>query len=186
MCSPWALTASLAAKAKTPTSAAGNKPSLAMQRQHGLTLLELLVVLAIIALATVGVSLSMRDGRQTQIEREAQRLIAVLEASRTQSRTSGVVMVWQPNPQGFAIQTLPARPTQPPVLHAWLHANTQAQTQVLAATGQPANERTNESANASVVLGPEPIIPAARITLTQPPFSVTVGTDGLRPFAMLP
>jgi general secretion pathway protein H len=155
-----------------------------MQRQRGLTLLELLVVLAIIALATAGVSLSLRDGRQTQIEREAQRLVAVLEATRAQSRTSGAVMTWQPNPQGFAIQTLPARPTLPPVAHTWLTANVQAQVQntLQAATDQPAGQ-----ANAPVVvLGPEPIIPAERITLSLPPYSVTVGTDGLKPFAVLP
>ena len=156
-----------------------------MQRQRGLTLLELLVVLAIIALATAGVSLSLRDGRQTQIEREAQRLVAVLEATRAQSRTSGAVMTWQPNPQGFAIQTLPARPTLPPVAHTWLTANVQAQVQntLQAATGQP----TGDAANAPVVvLGPEPIIPAARITISLSPYSVTVGTDGLKPFAVLP
>ena len=160
-----------------------------MQRQRGLTLLELLVVLAIIALATAGVSLSLRDGRQTQIEREAQRLVAVLEATRAQSRTSGAVMTWQPNPQGFAIQTLPARPTLPPVAHTWLTANVQAQVQntLQAATDQPAGQATGDVANAPVVvLGPEPIIPAARITLSLPPYSVTVGTDGLKPFAVLP
>ncbi|MEY4421124.1 MAG: hypothetical protein RLZZ498_1720, partial [Pseudomonadota bacterium] len=32
-----------------------------MQRQHGLTLLELLVVLAIIGLSMAGVNLSLRD-----------------------------------------------------------------------------------------------------------------------------
>ena len=150
-----------------------------MQRQRGLTLLELLVVLAIIALATAGVSLSLRDGRQTQIEREAQRLIAVLEATRAQSRTSGAVMTWQANPQGFAIQTLPARPTQPPVAHTWLAANVQAQ------VVQPL-PTANAASVPVVVLGPEPILPAARITLSLPPYHVTVGTDGLKPFAVLP
>jgi general secretion pathway protein H len=150
-----------------------------MQPQRGLTLLELLVVLAIIALATAGVSLSLRDGRHTQIEREAQRLIAVLETTRAQSRTSGAVMTWQANPQGFVIRTLPARPAQPPVTHTWLTANVQAQV-----------IQTSPTANAAsvpvVVLGPEPILPAARITLSLPPHSVTVGTDGLKPFAVLP
>jgi general secretion pathway protein H len=142
-----------------------------MHRQRGLTLLELLVVLAIIALATAGVSLSLRDNAQTQLEREAQRLIAVLEATRAHSRTSGVVMAWQPTPEGFAIQTLPARPNRAATPHTWLQASTQA---------------TLPSATATVVLGPEPIIPAARITLSQASLRLTVGTDGLRPFAVLP
>ena len=37
-----------------------------MQRQRGLTLLELLVVLAIIAISSAGVALAMRDNSQTQ------------------------------------------------------------------------------------------------------------------------
>ena len=50
-----------------------------MRRQQGLTLLELMVVLLIIGFATAGVALALRDSSQTQLEREAQRLIAVLE-----------------------------------------------------------------------------------------------------------
>ncbi len=40
-----------------------------MQRQRGLTLLELLVVLAIIGIALAGVSLSLRPSPQAQLER---------------------------------------------------------------------------------------------------------------------
>ena len=76
-----------------------------MQRQRGLTLLELLVVLAIIGFAMAGVSLSLRDSSQTQLEREAQRLVAVLEAARAQSRTSGVALIWQVTPKGFVIRS---------------------------------------------------------------------------------
>lgn len=40
----------------------------------GFTLLELLVVLAIMAVATAGVGLAMRDSSQSRLEREGQRL----------------------------------------------------------------------------------------------------------------
>jgi general secretion pathway protein H len=59
-------------------------------RQRGFTLLELMVVVAIVALATAGVSLALRDSDATQLEREALRLSALLESARAQSRTSGV------------------------------------------------------------------------------------------------
>ena len=59
-----------------------------MQRQRGLTLLELMVVLLIIGFATTGVTLALRDTSQTQLEREAQRLVAKLEAARARSRTT--------------------------------------------------------------------------------------------------
>jgi len=158
-----------------------------MQRQHGLTLLELLVVLAIIGFAVAGVSLSLRDSTQTQLERDAQRLVAVLEAARAQSRTSGMALIWQATPEGFVIR--PAL-TANPASHAtnpiatrtetWLTASTQA----VVSTTTPANV---------VVLGPEPILTPTRITLrvaasphTKVSPALTIGTDGLRPFQVVP
>ena len=42
------------------------------------------MVISIVALATAGVSMAMRDSSQTQLEREAQRLAALLESARAQ------------------------------------------------------------------------------------------------------
>ena len=175
-----------------------------MQRQHGLTLLELLVVLAIIGLAMAGVSLSLRDSSQTQIEREAQRLVAVLEAARAQSRTSGVALVWQVTPEGFAIRPAlaagqsntpsPAALNNPtsPVANSiasrnetWLATGTQA---VVSTSATAAN---NAAPANLVVLGPEPILPPARITLSvaaanKPATTLSIGTDGLQPFRVVP
>lgn len=162
-----------------------------MQRQRGLTLLELLVVLAIIGLAIAGVSLSLRDSRQTQLEREAQRLVAVLESARAQSRTSGVALVWQASSEGFVIR--PALTSAPPPAtspiaarnETWLTAGMQA-------TVSTANAAANNAAFANlVVLGPEPILPSARITLSvaaanQPATTLSVGTEGLQPFRVMP
>jgi general secretion pathway protein H len=152
-----------------------------MQRQHGLTLLELLVVLAIIGFAMAGVSLSLRDSSQTQLEREAQRLIALLEAARAQSRTSGVAVVWQPTPEGFAIRSPLATRTE-----AWLTAGTQA----VVSTAVPS---PNTATANLVVLGPEPILAPTRITLnvtsannTPSTPTLRIGTDGLQPFKVVP
>ena len=175
-----------------------------MQRQQGLTLLELLVVLAIIGAAMAGVSLSLRDSNQTQIEREAQRLIAVLEAARAQSRTSGMALIWQPTAEGFVIRpaiapnqtlsnTAPSSATgntaSPIATRAetWLAAGTQA---AISAVTQNTNNTTPANL---VVLGPEPIFAPARITLSvatsnsaKPAPSLSIGTDGLRPFQVVP
>ncbi len=168
-----------------------------MQRQRGLTLLELLVVLAIIGVAMAGVSLSLRDSSQTQLEREAQRLVAVLEAARAQSRTSGVALVWQASAEGFVIRPALApnaaqgnsTATNPIATRneSWLTAGTQATISTATASANnitPAN---------LVVLGPEPILTPVRMTLsaaaantskTQP--SLSIGTDGLQPFRVMP
>jgi len=162
-----------------------------MQRQRGLTLLELLVVLAIIGVAMAGVSLSLRDSSQSQLEREAQRLVAVLEAARAQSRTSGMALIWQSTAEGFVIR--PALAPNQALNHTtaraetWLTMGTQASIGTVGAS-------TNNTAQANqVVLGPESILAPARITLSvatannaQPSPTLSIGTDGLRPFQVVP
>ena len=180
-----------------------------MQRQHGLTLLELLVVLAIIGFAMAGVSLSLRDSSQTQLEREAQRLVAVLEAARAQSRTSGIALIWQPTPEGFVIRpaltpnaaqgnntvitATPSNATNPIAARTetWLTAGTQAA--ISTASASSAALTNNTAPTNLVVLGPEPILTPARITLsvtaannTKATPALTIGTDGLHPFQVLP
>ena len=140
-----------------------------MPRVHarGFTLIELLVVVGLIALGTAGVSLAMRDGNATRLEREGQRLAALLEAARAQSRASGVAVRWRPQGTGFVFEGLPGAPlpTQ------WLDADTQS------------------VSDAAVLLGPDPIVTPARIHLSQNSAAtgqasprVRVVTDGLRPF----
>ena len=149
-----------------------------MLRQRGLTLLELLVVLAIIAISSAGVALAMRDNSQTQLEREAQRLIAKLEAARVQSRAQGLPLVWRATASGFVIET-PVVGSSFVAQSDWLSADI--------SIGMSAGLKT-------ITLGPEPIIPPATITLRRSggltsgvkPMNLRIGTDGLQPFHRLP
>ncbi|MBX3609737.1 MAG: prepilin-type N-terminal cleavage/methylation domain-containing protein [Hydrogenophaga sp.] len=150
-----------------------------MHRQHrGFTLLEIMVVVAIVALATASVTLALRDDSGTRLEREAMRLSAMLESARAQSRTSGLPVVWRPAPHGFEFIGLPAdrggdRPADVREgLHAWL--NTDTGVRVVQPPGA-----------SNLVLGPEPLIPAQRLVLALGERRVTLGTDGLGPFGVV-
>lgn len=157
-----------------------------MQRQSGLTLLELLVVLVIIGLLTAGVSLALRDNSTTLLEREGQRLVAKLEAARVQSRTSGQTLVWRANASGFVIEAWPLQTTNAVAQENWLQNGTQANVELPLSSG---------AKDIMVVLGPEPILSPTRIVLSIPaqntnvsdePHKLSIGTDGLRPFEVLP
>ena len=136
-----------------------------MTRARGFSLLELLVVISIMALATAGVSLSLRDSGQSRLEREAQRLAALLEAGRAQARASGTLVRWQALGSGFRFEGLPQGSTLPT---QWLDPGTRV------------------ADGAVLILGPEPLLPPQRTLLTHidtPELRLSVGSDGLRPFA---
>ena len=67
----------------------------------GFTLIELLVVLLIVAIASSAATLALRDNDQLRLEREAERLAAMLESARAQSRASGLPVRWQADASGY-------------------------------------------------------------------------------------
>lgn len=135
--------------------------------------------MSIVALATAGATLALRDSNATQLEREGLRLAALLDAARAQSRTTGIPVSWRPTAQGFEFQGLrpPAEGGPPSGLHtagrAWLDSQT------LARIVRPADA-------ASLVLGPEPLIPVQRLELSLGERRLQLETDGLGPFRVVP
>ncbi len=147
------------------TLAAGSR-----KHQAGFTLLELLVVVAIVAMVSAGVGLSMRDASQVQLERDAERLASLLESARARSRVMGVPVRWRATPEGFKFEGLQAADLP----ENWLDANTRV-------------APSPDGSKVSLLLGPDPLIEPQELVLTslaQPGKEVRLATDGVRPFAV--
>jgi general secretion pathway protein H len=125
------------------------------------------VVIAIIAMGTAGVAFAMRDSANTQLEREGQRLAAMLESARAQSRATGVPVNWKSTGTGFKFTGLSGSDR----------------------SGRWQSEGVTVDAKAVLNLGPEPLIGRQEVFLSlkeQPEKTVRVMSDGLRPFAVVP
>lgn len=139
-------------------------------RPAGFTLIELMVVIALIAIASALASLAMRDPSATRLEHEGARLVALLEAARNEARAAGLVASWEPRAlqegaEGFRFVGMPASSQLP---SAWLAEGVSAE--VVGAR--------------AVTLGPEPLIGAQRIVLHLDSQSLVLVTDGLGPFVV--
>lgn len=160
-----------------------------LHRSHGFTLLELLVVVAIVALAAAVTSLALPDPRHTRLEREAARLAHLLESARAHARAAGLPVTWSPGSarrpgaqavgdgnggEDFHFSGLPASADLP---GRWLEATSE---------GEDAIRIELLPARAAVALGPEPVIEPQRIVLSLNEHRVLLATDGLSPFAVQP
>lgn len=176
-----------AVKARMLTSVPGNKPRSGLgltstAPARGFTLIELLIVVALIAVASAVVGLSLRDPQATRLEREAQRLAMLLDAGRAQSRALGIEVQWRlvtdprerVDAQGrrvdFRFDGLPAQTDLP---SRWLGDPEDGTVQV----ELPPRQST-------LILGPEPLIPAQRIALHLGDQHLLLVTDGLGPFTV--
>ena len=145
-----------------PISAAGSS----LPPLRGFTLLELLLVLAIVALASLGVTLSLPDAQQSRLEREGLRLAALLDAARARARAAATPVLWVSDASGFHFES--RAPILKDLPQGWLDSDTVADPSTL-------------------LLSPQPVSEPQTVTLRAPSGSarhVRIGSDGVRPFVL--
>jgi general secretion pathway protein H len=137
---------------------------------RGFTLLELMVVVAMIAITVSVVSFAVPDPSSTRLEREAARLVAILESARMQARSGALTVLWVPQSKGdeadYQFIGLPAV-LMPPL--RWLTPEVRAEV----------------VGGRSIVLGPEPVIGAQSLVLRLEDRQLVIGTDGLGAFQVI-
>lgn len=147
-------------KATMPTSAVGSSRQRAARAFTGFTLLEMLVVLTIVAVATAGVAWSLRDAANEQLDRQAEQLQIQLEVARGIARATATTVRLRLLPDGYTFDGLTDSESGLVGQHRWINARLQA------------------TALLPVVLGPEPMGPPWRIELALGAARRTLSFDG--------
>ncbi len=128
--------------------------------RHGVTLLELLVVLVILALASAGVVASLPDRAAQRLDEQAERLRAQLDVAQAWAQASAIAVHWRADEGGYRFEGLPGDATDVPPTHRWSDPNLSARS------------------DGPVRLGPEPMGEPFRIELTLGPYRRVLISDG--------
>lgn len=147
-----------------------------VNKARGFTLVELLVVFAIVALGIGLVSLALPDSEANRLEEEAARLSSLLESARAEARVAGVAVRWVPRPSQAEEAQAPLDAAQ--FQFVGLPASVQMPTRFL-----DAGTRAQVVGANHLVLGPEAILPSQRLVLRLGQRRLELHSDGLGPFA---
>jgi general secretion pathway protein H len=97
-----------------------------------------------------------------------------LDSARAQSRASGLAVVWRATPEGFKFEGLPQAK----------NASTGEMVDLVKFPTTWLSSDTHVDENSRLALGPEPIIAQQEVVLLNAERSLTLATDGIRPFSI--
>ncbi len=186
-----------------PTLAVGNSARRAPCGPRGFTLVELLVTLLVMALLTGLAALALPQSGQESMQREAERLTALLDAAREQAADRGEPLAWAPGPGGYTFLQPSSRgwiPLDSPPLTArawqWLGDRETVPATYLPRSNTPVLQAGDVEVQASggasglgaapswLVFGTEPVSGPMAVTLRGDGRIITIASDGLAPFAV--
>jgi general secretion pathway protein H len=144
-------------------------------------MVELLIVIAIVALSVALISAALPDGDAARLEEEGARLTALLEMARAESRVSGAPVVWVPRgaagATGGGTGATGSADSATDAQGRPVHFRFVGLSAALALPSRWLDARV-------VVLGPAAILPAQRIVLSLDKQRLELSSDGLGPFAV--
>jgi general secretion pathway protein H len=147
-----------------------------VNKSRGFTMVELLVVFAIIALGVSLVVLALPDGEAAKLEEEGARLSSLIESARAEARVAGVAVRWVP--RASAPDEAPTSADVAQFEFVGLPTKVQMPTRFLDSRTQARVVGTSH-----LLLGPEAILPPQRLVLLLGEHRLELASDGLAPFA---
>lgn len=154
-----------------------------MRAQHqsiaaGFTLIELMVVLVVLAIAASVVTMSVMPASEHALETAAENLASTLEAARWQAISTRRRIAWE-------------APATSQAAAQWFDQSNDGTWQLRVTPAAPLNgvitivqPRPASDAPPRLILGPEPVGAAVCVLLTQANNTMAVVSDGVAPFSV--
>ena len=151
--------------------------------RRGFTLIELMVVMAIIGITLGLVSLNAIPSQQQALEKEAQRIALLLQLARDEAIVRNRLVAFEANTERYRFLVRNEQQWQQVVRDDLLRERVFAQAPVLLTLDPPSTATANGSAF-RIIFGREPVDKPFLLTLSSGTGSVAIRADGIGHFVV--